>query len=285
MALGLLLGTSSAASAGGGGSVNSPGDGGTAIVNVPGGGGTGPGGSGGSPNSPGTSSGGHHRTGNRGSVSNCHFTYQPAPAYGPGAQLRTQVCGGVAGPSTLFFPSPGVPGAPAAPPPPPPPPSGAQVAQQALASFTLVTPSLGTTSDGGVVRFPQWFWLNAGWAEQSATASLRGVSATVVAQPVRVLWNPGDGTSFACDNPGQPYRGPQDANARPPCSHEFTRASSLEPGRRYQVTARVSYHMTWTSNDGTSGDLGIITSPAGSTSAAVGEIQALNVPNPSGAPG
>jgi len=215
-------------------------------------------------------------------VSTCYFTYEPAPLYGPNVEYRTEVCGGVRGPATLSRPGPAVPGAPGAPPSPPPPPSGAEVAQMALASFTLMTPSIGTTSDGGVVRFPQWFWLNQGWSEQSASASLRGVSATVVARPVRALWQPGDGSSFSCDNPGMAYRGPQDAHLRPSCSHEFTRSSALEPGQRYRVTSRVSFHMTWSSTDGTSGDLGIITSPAGSASAAVGEIQAINVPNPGG---
>ena len=271
----ILLGNGGPALAGGGATGNDLNDGGTAFVDVPGR----------RPVTGGQSrdDAGSRGTGVRGSrSSNCHtlnVSGTTSLSGGDTFYVGSNWCGGVFQGMSLNFSGSG------GPPPPPPPPSGAEVAQQALASFTLMTPGIGTTSDGGVVRFPQWFWLTGGWAEQSATASLRGVSATVVARPVRALWQPGDGSSFSCDNPGMVYRGPQDAHLRPSCSHEYTRSSALEPGQRYRVTARVSFHMTWTSTDGTSGDLGTITSPAGSTTAGVGEIQAINVPNPPGVGG
>ena len=158
----------------------------------------------------------------------------------------------------------------------------------ALSSFTLVTPSIGmATSDKAVVGFRQWFWLNGGWSQQSASASLRGVSATVVAVPTRALWKSGDGGSFTCDDAGARFRGVQDQSVYPACGYTYSRRSgtSANPTASYQVSARVSFHMTWSSTDGTSGDLGIITSPAGSASIAVGEIQALNVPTPPGVGG
>ena len=263
---------------GGGATGNLFNDGGTVFVNVPGRGGSeGSGGAGEKSN--GSSSGGGRGNGGGGS-SNCRTANRQGPIPGPSYDyyVADLFCGGVFQRGVVIPIRPGTAALP-------PPLTGADVAQQAFSSFRLATPGIGTTSDGGVVRFPQWFWLTGGWAEQSATASLGGISATVVARPLRAMWQPGDGSTFSCDNPGMVYRGPQDAHLRPSCSHEYTRSSALEPGKRYRVTVRVSFHMTWTATDGTSGDLGIITSPAGSTTAGVGEIQAINVPNPPGAGG
>lgn len=286
----LLLGVATPAFAGSGGSVNSPGNGGYASVNLPGGGGGSAGGGGGGSSSGGNgggSGGGGSGGGGGGGGSSCYYTSVAAPAYGPGVQIRTLMCGGVAGPGVLFTPLPGGPAAAAGPPPPPPPPPGVVVAQQALAGFVLATPTIGMAPgpDRAVVRFPEWFWLTEGWRDQSATASLQGVSATVVARPLRALWEPGDGSSLVCEDAGQVYGGPQDAGRPSSCSHEYTTSSSLQSDQRYRVSTRVSYHMTWSSSDRTSGDLGTITSPAGSTSIQVGEIQALNIPTPPGVGG
>lgn len=269
------------------GSVNLDQSGGTVVVGQPGSPGR-PADNGGDP---GGSSGGRPSSGGGRPVSTCYYTYQPAPMYGNTRwggqyQIRSEVCGGVTGPGVLYDPGP--PGTPGAPPPPPPPPSGAEVAQMALSSFTLATPSIGmSTSDKAVVGFRQWFWLNGGWSQQSATASLRGVSATVVAVPTRALWKAGDGGSFTCNDAGARFRGAQDQSVYPACGYTYSRRSgtAANPTASYQVSARVSFHMTWSSTDGTSGDLGIITSPAGTAPIAVGEIQALNVPNPPGVGG
>jgi hypothetical protein len=109
-----------------------------------------------------------------------------------------------------------------------------------------------------LVGVPSWLWL-AEWQEAEATASVGAVTSTVRARPARVTWDLGDGTTLTCDA-GTAY----DAS-RPPaaqssdCTHVFTRDSRAVAGGAYEVTATVTYEVSWEASTGAGGALEEVT--------------------------
>lgn len=156
---------------------------------------------------------------------------------------------------------------------PPAKPSPGQLARSALARLHLGAPQMGTAppSDKLVVNLATYLWIDPSmWRSLSATASVGGVSATVVAAPSRVVWTMGGGNTVTCAGPGTPY----DPNASPsPSSCTYTYTS---PGQ-YAVTAQVYWHVTWTSAGvAGGGSLGDVPGEQSTTSVEVEVIRAVN---------
>lgn len=163
-------------------------------------------------------------------------------------------------------------GGPAAPPPP------VVIARQAVDRLTLPDPVIAASPAPGLeqlVSVPTWLWLQRGaWRDRSATATVPGVSVTATATPTKVTWSMGDGTRVVCRGPGTPYRGSANATAgSPDCGHTYRRSSAGQPGGIFQVTAVISWSISWTGG-GESGTLPALetTSTAGFR---VAESQAL----------
>lgn len=120
------------------------------------------------------------------------------------------------------------------------------------------------------------------WSQRQATASVPGVSATVVAVPQKVVWDMGDGRTVTCDGPGRAYdpSAPY-ASQSPECGHTYTRSSAGQPGppaNAYVLTATVHWHATWTSSGvAGGGDLGIVTSTSDPLALRANEIQTVVV--------
>lgn len=125
-----------------------------------------------------------------------------------------------------------------------------------------------------VVQWPVQLWLTGGWEPQSATASAGGLSATVTARPERVTWTMGDGGSVTCSTAGSPAS----RGGGSDCSYTYKVSSAGRAGDAYRVSVAVTFAATWRATDGTGGDLGPLTSPAGSVTVQVGEVQAVNTP-------
>ncbi len=159
------------------------------------------------------------------------------------------------------------------------PPVAQIVAQTALstAAWPKIAPSFDPTPDRLLVRFPIWLHLSSGWEQVAATATIAGVTATVMAKPESATWAMGDGTSITCHSAGTAY----DANlswstniSRRDCGYTYATSSAVQPGGRFAVKVTVHYGVTWTSNFGGGGSLGEYDRSA-STSVAVGQVQSL----------
>ena len=103
-----------------------------------------------------------------------------------------------------------------------------------------------------LVRVPVWMWVpSSEWQAQSATASVPGGSVTVTATPTSVSWAMGDGTTVECDGAGTAYspRVHDPAGESPDCGHTYTATGERE------VTASLSWSVSWSSSDGEGGDL------------------------------
>jgi hypothetical protein len=142
------------------------------------------------------------------------------------------------------------------------------LARQAFAAFKVAAPKPVLSPATAVVNYATWLWLQGGWASRSATASVPGLSATVTAAPMKVLWNMGDGGQISCNGPGIPWSN-ADPNASTDCSYTYRTAGS------FTATVTVNYGASWSASDGTAGQLGAVNGQA-TFPVQVDEIQAVN---------
>jgi hypothetical protein len=132
------------------------------------------------------------------------------------------------------------------------------IARQVYEEVPLVFPEPHTSPPTGapqLVGFPIWLWVDdTVWRTFDASASVAGVTVTVVAQPREVRWDMGDGTRLTCSqgtawNPGGP------AGQTTDCSHVYQFVSDHEPGGKYAATVTVVWTVTWSASTGESGTL------------------------------
>lgn len=156
----------------------------------------------------------------------------------------------------------------------------AVLAQQSLATIHFPKPSgdrspRQTLSYQGYpftyVNLWTYYWTDlASWHALSATASLRGVSATVTARPVELDFDPGNGSpAVSCSGPGRPWVH-SDGNAAPAdgaCGYQYVTVSSGP----ITSTQTIVWQISWTGTGGTGDEL-----PALSTSTS-GQLQVLQV--------
>lgn len=155
------------------------------------------------------------------------------------------------------------------------------LAEEAKKRLSLGSPAAVMAPPVGrdqLVHEPTWLWVDRGsWQRRSATVGVPGVTVTAHADPVRVLWDMGDGSPPVVCGPGTPYdeakpaRGPS-----PDCGHTYRRASSGRPDGRYRVTVTVDWNVTWTVTGAPGGgDLGLIR-PSSVLAVRVVEAHAVN---------
>lgn len=137
---------------------------------------------------------------------------------------------------------------------PPPPalmqPTPAVLADRARNSLVLPKPVIGSNPPVGSpqwVGVPTWSFLPASlWTAVSARAAVPGMSVTATATPGSVTWDYGDGTSTTCSGPGTPFAPGTDPKASSPdCGHTYRTSSGSVPGGKYQVSATITWRVTW----------------------------------------
>jgi hypothetical protein len=131
--------------------------------------------------------------------------------------------------------------------PPAPTVTTADMVQTAMASMTMPKPKLFTSPRGRTyVGVQTFFWLDrTQWQQQTTTAQAGGQTVTATATPTAVQWNLGE-TTLTCQGPGTPYdpAGPQTQTSD--CSHRYERSSAGQPGRKYRISATISWSVAWT---------------------------------------
>jgi hypothetical protein len=160
-------------------------------------------------------------------------------------------------------------------------------AEQARNRMTLPTPRIRTSPTARTyVGVPTFLWIDrAQWRSRTTSAGVATQTVTATAEPSEMVWSLGE-TTITCAGPGTPYdpHGAPDQTSE--CSHSYQRSSAGQPGGKYQITATIRWHVTWTCTGACDppgpGDLGIMTS---STNALlpVGEIQTNSQPDLNGA--
>ena len=148
----------------------------------------------------------------------------------------------------------------------------AQAAANAERLLPLLPPAIGLSPPIGarqLVGVPTWLWVAGPWRPLRASATLGGVTSTVTATPTTATWTLDDGSSVTCHGPGTPYDPRRPAEAQhSDCTHLF------EVAGHFNLTATVTYRVTWTSSTGDAGGLGPVTR-ASTVPVVVDQAQAL----------
>lgn len=168
----------------------------------------------------------------------------------------------------------------------------AVLAQEPFRYLPLPKPVLTMTPppEKVVVNAPLWISVDrTQWSERRATASVPGVTATVVAVPERVVWDMGDGRQVTCAGPGTPFDpAPSYEGQRPDCGHTYPRSSAGAagpPANSYVVTATIEWHATWSSSGvAGGGDLGTVSRASDPVAVRVNEIQTVVIAPSEGRP-
>ena len=162
----------------------------------------------------------------------------------------------------------------------------AQVGQMAVSDLTFPQlqiatspPTSGTCGECAVViNLPTYLALpSSDWQTLTATATVGGVTATATAAPQSIEWDPGDGHTVTCAPPQAPgvgYSAATGNGSPPPDACTYTYAYPDQTGS-YSLSATVSYHITWTSNAGAGGDLGLIAGPPATVTIQLDQIRSI----------
>ena len=159
-------------------------------------------------------------------------------------------------------------------------PSVPALIQQAKGEANLATPSIDLNPPGDqIVNYRSWLWLLQGqWTAVVASATAGGVTATVTAAPIKVVFSTGDGGSVTCAGPGMAYDSSKPADEQSTyCSYVWHTSSASQPGLAYRVTATIYYAVTTTVHGAANPtpNLGIVASPAGAVAVRVAEVETL----------
>jgi hypothetical protein len=128
------------------------------------------------------------------------------------------------------------------------------LARRAFAELPLIYPRPRTApppTAKQLVGVRTWLWVDpADWQPMSATATIVGLSATVTAQPTKVIWTMGDGSTVICNGPGTPYKPTvPDTEQSSTCSHTYQHDGT------YAVRATIVWTVSWTATNGQGGTL------------------------------
>lgn len=137
------------------------------------------------------------------------------------------------------------------------------IARQVYAEVPLVFPTPHTSppvDEVQLVGLPVWLWVEDDvWRTFDASASVAGVTVTVVAEPSTTVWDMGDGTQVTCSGPGTPWTPASGSQGHPSkqsdCSHTYQFVSDSEPGGRYSVSVTVTWTVSWRASTGEAGTL------------------------------
>lgn len=136
-----------------------------------------------------------------------------------------------------------------------------QLAREALSYEPLPRPQPVTSPPNAETYVNLQTWLAVtGWEPVETSASVPGLTTTVVAAPERAIWTMGDGETVSCSGPGEVYDRslPEEAQDTD-CSHVYRRSSAaVGVDNNYPASVTVTYHVTWSASDGSRGDLGLL---------------------------
>jgi hypothetical protein len=165
-----------------------------------------------------------------------------------------------------------------------PPPDPAVLARRALERMVLTVPDVHLAPAPPAktyVGLETWLWLPAQqWAALTESVTAGGTTVTVTAEPRRVVWEMGAG-STVCYDPGRVWViGQMSESSTTSCQYTYEQVSDFQPDQRFQVAATIVFRADWTcSGDclADSGSLGEVEGLPGRSAIRVGERQSVNV--------
>ncbi|TRZ71412.1 MAG: hypothetical protein D4R95_06930 [Actinobacteria bacterium] len=120
----------------------------------------------------------------------------------------------------------------------------------------------------GFVDVGTWIWVNPVlWIPVKLTASVMTpvgrVSVTTKATPKKLIFDPGDGNlgsgPITCNNPGLIWMSQFGDRMSSPCMYTYHHSSATQSTGLFEADVAVQWHVTWSTNVGTSGTIGDLT--------------------------
>jgi hypothetical protein len=158
--------------------------------------------------------------------------------------------------------------------------------QEARARVEPAAPVFAVSPEQAVVQFPTWLWLDESyWQPASASSTtLGGVTVTVEAVPVEVIWDLDEGVRV-CDGPGVPWSQLAEAayelqpetvrgSGNPACTFTFVNSSSTMESGVFDASVTVRWKFSWALNGADRGVFGSV-EVSDSWELRVGEVQAV----------
>lgn len=163
-----------------------------------------------------------------------------------------------------------------------PPPDPAELARKALDELKLATPDVHLAPAPPAqtyVGLDTWLWMPPDqWATLKKSVTAGDTTVTVVAVPRSVLWNMGP-SSTTCYSAGREWKSKQmPPGSKTDCSYKYTEISDFEPGKKFRISATITYQVNWTCEGeclADQGDLGEVPSAPGGAAISVGERQSV----------
>ncbi|MGK5553316.1 hypothetical protein ACSNOI_17025, partial [Actinomadura kijaniata] len=149
-------------------------------------------------------------------------------------------------------------------------PATVELAEMARTTAKLPVPIVHTSPDKKTyVRMRTGLWVDNFVPVETDPISAGDQTVQATATPKSVTWQLGE-TTLACNDGGS-----KDGKT---CGYTYKRSSTGQPGGAYQITATITWEVTWTCQgaecDAPSGTLADLTMPSAATPLVVSEIQA-----------
>lgn len=145
---------------------------------------------------------------------------------------------GVAIPANTWF----VPGGEA-------PPDPGEMAETIVKAMPLVKPTVHMAPQPPLMTYvglETWLWMGENqWRNVTGSASIGDTTVSVVAEPIRVTWDLGDGIE-TCTSAGRKWEKGMSSEEQTDCSYVFQHVSDFQPNGVFPVTATISYAVSWT---------------------------------------
>lgn len=125
----------------------------------------------------------------------------------------------------------------------------------------LPSPTFGSAppASSNIAKYDMWMWADPGeFLPVSATATVLtgggGVSASVTATPLRLVFDPGepDSSPVVCAWPGQAWTA-ADGDDDSACMYAYYHSSSIDPSGTFAASWSIVWDVTWSSSNGTGG--------------------------------
>jgi len=137
-----------------------------------------------------------------------------------------------------------------------PQPSAADLAQVAIGRMSVPMPAVRTWPPAGrpgLVNLPVILHVD-NWAPLTAAATAGGLTATVTATPVRVVWNMDEDVTTCHDGGSVWYDGASPSDMS--CTYTYARSSGSRENQTYGCHATIVWHVAWAATNGQGADLG-----------------------------
>ena len=129
------------------------------------------------------------------------------------------------------------------------PPDPGEMAETIVESMPLAKPTVHMAPKPPLMTYvglPTWLWMGENqWSNVTGSATIGATTVTVVAEPIRVTWDLGDGME-TCTSAGRKWEPGMSSDEQTDCSYAFQHVSDFEPDGVFNVTATISYAVNWT---------------------------------------